>query len=234
MGDRCFEARSGGAERRHALRVPVRGIAVLHPSGMSSTADAPLHGQLENLSQSGALVNVRSKPGSGFDVEFRLPASDVSGWVSAHAVRVERAERSAGWRVAVAFDRVEPVMQDAIEQTITAALFAAHRRPVLVIDDHTTRRDSLIARLVGHGMTPLAPKTPLDVVDLLTRGQLHVSVCLLAPGFGVPTTDLAAILSDSFPWVTTAEITDDLEATAGRAIEAWSTTPVAQLATAIG
>ncbi|MBA3452482.1 MAG: hypothetical protein H0T42_05225, partial [Deltaproteobacteria bacterium] len=52
-------------------------------------------------------------------------------------------------------------------------------------------------------MTPLAPATPLDAIDLLTRAELHISVCLLAPGFGVGSTDLATSLSDSFPWVTT-------------------------------
>lgn len=221
---------ASGAERRGALRVPVRGVAVFH----SSQTNGPLHGSLENLSQSGALVNVASKPGESttLDVELRLPAPDGNGWVSARAVRVEAAGKR--WRVAVAFDRVEPAMREAIDATITAALSAARRRPILVIDDRTERRASLIERLFDRGMTPLAPKTPLEAIDLLTRSQLHVSVCLLAPGFGVPTTDLAAILSDSFPWVTTTEISDDLEATAGRAIEAWSATAVARIGTAIG
>jgi hypothetical protein len=231
MGDGSFETLTSGAERRRALRVPVRGIAVFHPT-TDGSADTPLHGELENLSQRGALVHLRSQPVGEFDVELRLPSTDVSGWVNAHAVRIEPA--GAGWRVGIAFDWVEPAMRAAISQTIAAALQAARRRPILVIDDHTPRRDSLIARLVNRGMTPLAPRTPLDAVDLLTRAHLHVDVCLLAPGFGVPSNDLAAILSDSFPWITTAEITDDLEATTGRAVEAWSTTPVAQIATAIG
>jgi hypothetical protein len=71
-------------------------------------------------------------------------------------------------------------------------------------------------------------------IDLLSRSQLHVSVCMLAPGFGVASsTDLATILSDSFPWVTTAEISDDLEDTAERAVRAWAETPVARLGVAI-
>ena len=82
-------------------------------------------------------------------------------------------------------------------------------------------------------MTPLAPKTPLEAIDLLARSQLHVSVCLLAPGFGVPVDELAAILSDSFPWVTTAEITDDSKRTVDRALEAWSGTDGARIASAI-
>ncbi|HLL24854.1 MAG TPA: hypothetical protein VK427_22125, partial [Kofleriaceae bacterium] len=77
------------------------------------------------------------------------------------------------------------------------------------------------------------PRTPLEAIELLTRAQLHVSVCMLAPGFGVPSTDLASILSDSFPWITTAEITDDLEETSSRALRLWASTPVARLGGAI-
>jgi hypothetical protein len=214
-------------ERRGALRVPVRGVAVLHAD------EGPLHGTLENLSQGGALLSVASRrelTAGTFDVELRL--ADVSGWVTARTVRAEPAAKR--WRIAVAFDRVDPATREAIEQTITAALAAAQRRPILVIDDRVERRTSLIERLSHRGMTPLAPKTPLEAIDLLTRAQLHVDVCLLAPGFGVPSTDLAAVLSDSFPWVTTTEISDDLDATAGRAIDAWHMTPVARLGAAIG
>jgi hypothetical protein len=70
-------------------------------------------------------------------------------------------------------------------------------------------------------------------LELLTRSQLHVSVCMLAPGFGVASTDLATILSDSFPWVTTAQISDDIDDTASRAVAAWAATPVARLGVAI-
>ena len=218
----------GETDRRRALRVPVRGTAVFH-SGWERDG-APLHTSLENLSQTGALVSAASRPHDDLlDVELRL--AEGGGWVSARCVRVEQMNKR--WRIAVAFDRIDPAMRAAIDATITSALSAARRRPILVIDDRTERRASLIERLSIRGMTPLAPKTPLEAVDLLTRAQLHVSVCLLAPGFGVPSTDLAAILSDSFPWITTAEICDDLDATATRAIDAWATTPVARLGAAI-
>lgn len=213
------------AERRHAVRVPVRGVAVLHEDGGS------LHGAMENLSQGGALLNAVGPP-RDHNLELELRLADGGGWVSGHTVRIERLH--ARFRIAVAFDRVDPAMQDAIEASIAAARFAAHRRPILLIDDRAERRASLIERLVHRGMTPLTPTTPLAAIDLLARSHLHVDVCMLAPGFGVPSTDLAAILSENFPWVTTTEITDDLDATTGRAIDAWATTPVARIAGAIG
>jgi hypothetical protein len=214
-----------GVERRRALRVPVRGIAVLY-------ADAgPVHALVENLSQGGALLNVASLPARDKAVDVELRLADGSGWVTAHAVRIEpNADR---WRIAVMFDRVDPAMRSTIETAINGALSAARRRPILVIDDRADRRQSLIARLLASGMTPLAPKTPLEAIDLLTRAQLHVNICLLAPGFGVASNELAGVLADSFPWVTTSEITDDLEVTTTRALEAWSASPVARIGAAI-
>ena len=209
------------------MRVPVRAVAVVH-----SRQDGPLHGMLENLSQSGALVSVSGPiPDATVDVELRLV--DGPGWVTARTVRMQPVPASRRWQLAVAFDRVPPDMRDAIEATILSAMSAARRRPVLVLDDQAERRSQLIARLAARGMTPIAPRTPLEAIDLLTRSQLHVDVCMLAPGFGVPSNDLAQVLSDSFPWVTTALITDDIEATATRAIAAWETTPVARLGVAI-
>jgi hypothetical protein len=224
MGDEL----ASWAERRRAVRVPVRGIAVLHAD------DGLLHGSIENLSQGGALLNLATRP-HDLDVELELRLAAGGGWVSAHTVRTEPLGNAyAGWRIAVAFDRVDPKMRASIDASIQDALSAARRRPILVIDDRGDRRTTLIALLAKEGMTPLAPRTPLDAIDLLTRAQLHVSVCLLAPGFGVPSSDLASILSDSFPWVTTAAISDDLHETVTRAVVAWSTTPVARIATAIG
>jgi hypothetical protein len=124
-------------------------------------------------------------------------------------------------------------MRAAIEGAIDHALRAAQRRPILVIDDRPARRVNLATRLAARGMTPLAPRTPLEAIDLLTRTQLHVNVCLLAPSFGQSVDELRALVSDSFPWVTTAEISDDVELTVDRALEAWSGTDVARIAAAI-
>ena len=218
MGDHL----ASWAERRRAMRVPVRGVAVLHAHA------GPLRGTVENLSHSGALLTVEAEP-VAFDHEVELRLLDGSGTVSARTVRVEQLHPDAGWRIGVAFDRVEPAMRASIEASIDGAVSAARRRPILVIDANAPRRTRLIDRLVDRGMTPLAPRTPLETIELLTRGQLQISVCMLTAG-----TDLATVLADSFPWVTTSEITDDLDGTVTRAIDTWATTPVARLGVAIG
>ena len=203
-------------ERRRALRVPVRGNVVV----------GGVRGTIENLSSSGALLDVGGPPAAGaLDVELKL-GSDTAR-VSARAVRIERT--AARWRIAVAFDGVDSQMRAAIETAIAQALRAAQRRPILVIDDRIGRRADLVSLLAARGMTPLAARTPLEAIDLLTRTQLHVNVCC----FGDTTQELRALVADSFPWVTTAEISDDLEATVDRAVEAWSGTEVARIAAAI-
>jgi len=211
-------------ERRRALRVPVRGVAVLYASG------GPVHGTIENLSQGGALISVASKP-TQHQLDLEIRVGDGGGWGVAHTVRAEPAVHHC--RIAVAFDRVDASLREAIDAAITSARGAARRRPILVIDENADRKRALIDRLSNRGMTPLAPKTPLEAIDLLSRSQLHVGVCLLAPGFGVPSTDLRALLIDSFPWVSVAEITDDLEATTHHAIDSWFATPIARIAEAV-
>jgi PilZ domain-containing protein len=218
MGDLAW------SERRSALRVPVRGVAVFYAE------DGATHGTIENLSSSGALVSVAGVPSEqALDVELKLGVD--SGWVSARTVRVERMAKR--FRIAVAFENIEPAVAAAIDSAITAAIRAAQRRPILVIDDRIPRRHDLVTRLAARGMTPLAPRTPLEAIDLLTRTQLHVNVCLLAPSFGQTTAELRAMVSDSFPWVSTAEISDDVDATVDRALEAWAGTDGARLFAAI-
>ncbi len=88
---------------------------------------------------------------------------------------------------------------------------------ILVVDAQPDRRRDLLERLAARGMTPIAPRTPLEQIDALTRAQLHVTVCMLAPA-----NDLGGVLADSFPWVTATEISDDLDLAVDRAIAAWN------------
>ena len=120
-----------GSERRRAMRVPVRGTVVLHGDV------GPLHGTLENLSQSGALVHLAAAPDLGA-LELELRLVDGNGRVTARAVRVENSPHGA--RIAVVFDRVEPAMRASIDASIRSALTAARQRPILVIDDEHGRR----------------------------------------------------------------------------------------------
>lgn len=202
------------------MRVPIRGTAVLHSS------DGPLHAAVENLSQTGALLNAPSRP-YVLDIDVELLLDHASRWSRARMVRLDPVARR--WRIAVAFESADPPLRAAIDAEIESVLAAARKKPILVIDDYAERRATLVARLAQLGMTPLAPKTALGAIDVLSRARLHVGVCLLARGFGVASSDLGAILDDNFPWVRVAHIDDDLDVSIERARTAWDGSPLARL-----
>ena len=208
-------------DRRRALRVPMRGVAILGTQ----------HATIENLSASGALFVTNGAELINDTLRVELKLGLESGWLNARTIRVEREEHRK--RVAVEFDDVEPALAAAITTAIEGAIRAASRRPVLVVDDQRDRRSDLVARLTARGMTPLAPQTPLEAIDLLARSNLHINVALLAPSFGQSTAELHALFAHSFPWVTATDISNDVEATVDAAADAWSSSDTARLATAI-
>lgn len=210
------------SERRRELRVPLRGTAVFR-DGVVRRAT------IQNLSRRGALLSIAGRPEDG-DIELKLGTH--SGWVSARMVRIERGPRRM--HVAVVFDRVDAALQAAIDAAIEHAVRAAQQRPILVVDERVERRSDLVTRLAARGMSPLAPKTALEAIDMLARTQLHVSACLLSSRFaGYSASELQTMLGDSFPWVHTALISNDVDDTVDRAAMLWSATDVARLARAI-
>lgn len=213
------------SERRSALRVPLHGFAVCHPTGRAQ------RGVIHNLSATGALLEIPDPPGEGELVDLELKLGTESGHVGARAVRVERRARRT--RVAVSFSDVEPSLRRAIDAAIAHAIAAARHKPILVIDADSDRRGDLVTQLWARGMTPIVPTTPLEAIDLLGRTQLHVAVCLLAPSFGYSAAELRALVADSFPWVQSTEIGDDLDDTTERAVRMWSCTDVARLERAL-
>lgn len=216
----------GDVERRAALRVPVHGIAVCYGE------PSPLRGTIENLSSSGALINIADAPCSdAVDLDLELKLGIHSGRVTARTVRVERGPRRT--RVALRFEDLDDRVRAAIDAAIDHAVIAAERRPVLVIDENQHRRAALLGALEGQGMSPVSARTPLDAIAILTNPHLAVSVALLAPSFGHSVDALRHLVSDSFPWVRDAEISDDIFSTLERTNAAWSSTASARLARAI-
>lgn len=204
-----------GTDRRRALRAPVHGGAVLYGRR------AAIHGGIENLSLTGVLLRSRETVlrGVSIEVELRLPAAGRPK-VRGHIVRAERHED--GTRIAIHFDRVSADAEDAIEDEVVAALNAARRRPVLVIDGIEDRRLDLAEALRARNMTPLTPRTPLEVVDALSNPKEHVEVCLVSCEFGdVHGRELASFIHEAFPWVRIMYVGNDAEETAEDAAWAW-------------
>lgn len=87
-------------------------------------------------------------------------------------------------------------------------------RSVIVVDDEAPRRTQLIDRLTAAGLTPLAPKTPLDSFDLLSRTD-ESDIVLVAPTF-------AEAVEDTYPGFETHAISDDVDDTVARAVASLS------------
>lgn len=226
MGHRAGEVSGGGgADRRGARRTPATGRVTLSRDGGAQA----VHGTIENLSRGGVLVAVHGEPAAltperVCEVELLL-VGRAPVWARAHPVRREPAP--GGVLVALAFAEVSAPGVDVIEAELAAMHAAAVRRPVLVVDDDPARREAIGDALRARGMTSLAPRTPLDAIQLLSRAQLHIPVALIASRFGsIPGAELERFLQGTFPWVEQVAITGDgaVVVAVTRAAQIWART----------
>jgi hypothetical protein len=193
-----------GNERRRAMRAPVRGLAVLHRDR------GAVRGRLENLSLSGLLLRSRDRAEKtdSVDVELRLPTSARRIVLTGKVVRVEQTGDELA--IAVHFDELPADAEDAIEDQVVDAFAAAQRRSVLVVEGHEEKRRGLADALRDRSMTPLMPRTPLEVIDLLSSPDRHVEVCLISSQFGDHHgREIANVIRESFPWVRIVFASDD-------------------------
>ncbi len=209
----------GRSNRRRALRAPVHGEVILHAD------HGVIRGVLENLSLYGLsmLATPATPPEAGDPLDVEL---DIQGRprlvVLGRVVRLEPRVGSPGARLAIDFERVPPAAEDVLEDEVVAAYAAAQTRPVVILDGAEDRRARLAEAVRARGMTPLVPRTPLEVVDLLSRQATHADVCLLSGPFaGHDRDQLAAFLVETFPWVRVAAVTRDVGAAADEASARW-------------
>jgi hypothetical protein len=209
-----------GSDRRHALRVPVQGVAVFYGAGRE------LRATIENLSITGALVSIPADTTATIEtIELELGVD--ADRFRARAVRVEHSARRT--RIAVAFEHVDAHLRGVIDHAIGHALTNATLRPFVVLDGNATRRDLLVSRLRAYGMTAFAPATPLEAFDLLARAQRNGCIAMLGPCFDQSVIGLRNVICETFPWAVTNVIADDLDATVDRALAAWGDTNPAQV-----
>jgi len=165
--------------------------------------------------------------GDALDVELRLPGG-AARWLTGRLIRIEPAGDGPGdglggpVRLAVGFDRVSPDDEDAIEDAVVAMLAATRTRPVAVLDEAEGARAHLADALRDRAMTPVLPRTPLELVTLLESTAHPVEVCVLGASFAnLLGRDLASVLTEAFPWVRVMHADDDAGHAADRARRAW-------------
>jgi hypothetical protein len=186
----------------------------------------PVPAMLENLSATGALLTIPADRTARLD-DIGLRIGLDSGRLAARAVRVEHASRRT--RIALTFQYVDAHVRAVIDDAIDLSRAIAKRRPIIVLDDNETRRSILVDRLRGRGMSALAPTTPLDAFDELSRAHQKGCVCLLAPAFGQSAVGLRNVICETFPWAVTNMIGDEIDPTVDRALASWGDTDLAQL-----
>jgi hypothetical protein len=178
-------------------------------------------GFIENLSLGGALLRTADLLGrkDALDIELRVPQC-AHLRVTGEAVRVERREN--GPRIAVRFTDISPDAEDAIENEVLAALDAARARPVLLVDGDVARRTLVADSLRARGLTPIVPRTPLEVVDTLV-GRRCVELCVLSQTFGgLRGAEVSHFITELFPWVRIMVVGDDPDLLAEDVDETWN------------
>ncbi|MCB9573404.1 MAG: PilZ domain-containing protein [Kofleriaceae bacterium] len=208
-------------DRRRALRAPVHGTAILHDDR------GVIRGIVENLSLFGVSVLANAAPPAGetLDVELALEARPRL-WLLGHLVRVVRRDIAApgpgAMRIAIDFERVPAAVEEILEDEVVAAYTASQERPVVIVDGAEGRRAALAEAVRARGMTPLVPRTPLEVIDLLSRRHPHADVCMVSSGFGgVEGRALVSFLTETFPWVRITTVRTDPDDAAEQARAAW-------------
>jgi hypothetical protein len=200
------------------MRAPVHGVAVLHRDHGAA------RGHIENLSLSGVLVRLRGRAAAPArtewcDVELRLAASKKLILVG-EIVRSE-ARRGEQW-IGIRFDGLSADHEDAIEDRIVHAYESARRRPVMVLDGAAERRTGLVDALRARQMTPLTPRTPLEMIDLLSHPDRHIEVCLISPRFAdLVGGEIASAIQEAFPWVKVVFVADDAATAVDDVQAAW-------------
>jgi hypothetical protein len=180
-------------------------------------------GLIENLSLFGVSVLADQAPieGDTLDVELVIHGRQPLV-VLGHVVRVDARPAPASARIAIDFDRVPAGAEDLIEDEIVAAYAAAQARPVVILEGGAPRRAALAAAVRARGMTPLVPRTPLEVIDLLSRHETHAEVFLVSGRFaGLDSAELTAFLTETYPWIRIAAVRSDIADAADQACASW-------------
>lgn len=205
---------AGGSERRRSLRAPVHGTAVVRGDRRA------VGGFIENLSLGGCLLRTADLLGrtDALDIELRVPQCSHLR-VTGDAVRVERHEN--GPRMAVRFTDISADAEDAIENEVLAALDAARARPVLVVDGDVSRRTLVADALRERSLTPIVPRTPLEVVDSLV-GRRCIELCVMSQTFGgLRGAEVSNFITELFPWVRITAMGDDPDLVAADVDAMW-------------
>lgn len=155
-------------ERRRHYRAAVDASALIH------AAAVVLRGRIIDLSLGGVRIRRTDESvpcpaiGSAAMVELELGQK---GWIAQDG----RIVRAALDEVVVMFAPLAPEVEDRIEDEVLAALEAARRPRMMVVDPSAERRQRISQKLRAAGCESYEAATPLEAIDLLERPHHHIT-----------------------------------------------------------
>jgi hypothetical protein len=154
-------------ERRRHYRAGIEAGAVIHASQMA------LRGRIVDLSLGGVRVRRVDEnlptpaPGTAAMVELELGGA---GWVAQDG-RIHRCDVG---EIVIAFGPLAPEVEDLIEDEVLAAIEAARRPRMIVVDPSADRRRLVADKLRAAGCESYEAATPLEAIDLMERPRSHI------------------------------------------------------------
>lgn len=199
------------SERRRHFRAGTEGAAVIHVAPRTARGEAvpiALRGRIVDLSLGG--VRVRRiedaapcpAPGTAARVELEL-----GGWISQDG----HVHRAAVGEIVVAFSRLASEVEDRIEDEVLAAIEAAKRPRMIVVDPSASRRRRVADTLRAAGCESYEAATPLEAIDLMERPRSHIRGVALAEHLTQTGTDeFCDFVAETNPGIKLALIADAL------------------------
>ena len=189
-------------ERRRHFRAEIEAGAVIH------AARTALRGKIVDLSLGGVRVRRTDEaapcpaPGTAAMVELELGDG---GWIAQDG-RVHRCELD---EVVIVFAPLAPEVEDLIEDEVLAAIEAARRPRMLVVDPSAERRRRVADALRVAGCDSYEAATPLEAIDLVERPRNHIRGVALARQLTQTNADeLCDFFAESNPHIKLAVIAD--------------------------
>ena len=179
------------AERRHDVRVMVRGSAIVYGAVMG-------RGRVTNLSGGGIHIELgdgeaRCDLGAEVAIELHLDRAGAT-WLRFEG-DVVRVERQA---VAIAFRAVPVAFAEVLQEALRSAVVGAAKAHVLVVDADEERRAACAALLRSAECTVAEAATPLDAIAHLAGSSIESWVVAIADSDPRETADeLRRYLSES-------------------------------------
>jgi hypothetical protein len=203
MNDRRRAEEQG--ERRRHFRAGLESGAVIHASKIA------IKGRIVDLSLGGVRVRRTDDqapcPAAGAAAMIEMEIGE-RGWIAADGI-IRRAGLD---EVVISFAPLAAEVEDLIEDEVLAAIEAARRPRMIVVDQQPDRRRRVAEKLRAAGCDSYEASTPLEAIDLMERPRSHIKGVAIAERLTTQTgsDEFCEFVGETNPGIKLALITDAL------------------------